>query len=442
MQVSVEESGAIERKLTVAVPHAEVDAAIQARLAKIAAGARLPGFRPGKAPKNIIEQKYSAQITEEAVSDAINKSYHQAIEREKLTPAGVLDLKPQPYAKGEDLKYVATIEIFPKVEKTTLAGRKLEKPVCEIGTEDVERTLENIRKQHCDFTARGDKSQAGDRLTVDFAGAIDGKPFRGGTANAQQFILGEGRTLAEFEKQLQGVMVGDEKNIKVKFPKDYPAADLADKNADFKVKVVAVDKPILPELNDAFAAKLGIKDGGMKKMREEIKANMQRELLSRLRVVISDLVLYELLEINKFAVPKALVEAEIDRRMKIMNEQLAQAGKGGKQAPQMERQLFAEEAERQVKLTLIGSAAVEEFKLKPDAEQVDARIKELAEGYEDSEAMIKSYNADPARRRQVEGVVLHEQMINSILSTAEVREKVVSFSDLMQDDVLKSRKNK
>lgn len=430
MHISVEESGVIERKLTISVPRAEVDREIEQRLRKLTQRARLPGFRPGKAPRHIINNRYGAQVTNEVVGDTINSSYRAALAERNIAPAGLVSIEPKPLADGEDLQYVATVEVYPQIPAPTLHGRKLEKPVCEITAADVMRTLENIRKQRAEFVARAGKAQAGDRLTVDFHGVLDGQPFAGGDATGQQLILGEGRMPAEFERDLAAAEVGDAKRITVAFPEAHPAAELAGKTAEFEVKVIAVDKPILPELNAAFAEKLGVKAGGMDALREQIELNLKRELATRMRAVTRDLVLAELAKINAIEVPKGLVAAEIDRRMKMLGERLARSAPG--KPPPLQREDFAAAAQQHIKLSLIVGGVVEKFSIKPDADKVRARIAELAAGYDDREAMIKWYHSDPARRRQIENLVLEEQMVECALATATVTEKKVSFAELMQ----------
>ncbi len=294
--------------------------------------------------------------------------------------------------------------------------------------EDVERTLQDIRKRHAEFTPKDGKSASGDRLTIDFDGHIDGQSFAGGAGENHQFVLGEGRMLEAFERDLLAVAAGDSKQIAFTFPADYRGAEVAGKAAEFAVTVKAVERPLLPDLDDDFAAKLGIAAGGMDKMREEIETSLKRELAVRMRAVMRDRVMEALFTANKIEAPKALVEAEIDRRVQAIGEQMAAQG-----APKqdLDRAPFADEARRQVILGLIAREVIEKSGLSADRAVVRARIEEQASGYDDGEAMINWYYSDPTRLAQIESVVLEEQMVARMLETATVTEKKVSFQAFM-----------
>lgn len=436
MQVSVKETSAIERRLTVSVPHAEVGKEIEKRLREKAKRARISGFRPGKAPQNIIDQHYGAEVTNAVVSDTINSSYHEALDKKKIVPAGLVSIEPKPFVAGSDLQYVAVVELFPKIPSPSLAGRKIQKPVCKVAAEDIDRTLEDIRNRNAEFTPKKEKSEKGDRLTVDFVGTIDGKPFAGGEAKDHPFILGNGQMLESFERDLFAVKAGETKKISFKFPKEYGSPELAGKEAKFEVTVKSVDQPVLPELNDALAEKLGIKEGGLNKMREEIKANLERELAARTHTTMRERVLEELLAVNKIDPPNSLVEAEIDRRVEAVTKQLAeQTGQAADAAAsKIDRTRFAKEAKNQVILGLIIRDIIEKSKITVDDAAVRAKIEEMAATYDDSETVVKWYYAEDSRRQPVEGVVLEEQVIARMLETATVTEKKVSFKEYMNLD--------
>ena len=431
MQVSVEESGAIERKMTVSVPRAEVDQEIEKRLKNMARRARIPGFRPGKAPQTIINQRYGAQITNEVVSDTINSSYHEALGREAIQPAGLKSIDPKPFVSGDDLQYVATIELYPEIPSPTLAGRTLQKPVCAITAEDVERTLADIRIRNADFVPKDGKAETGDRLTIDFDGSVDGRPFAGGSGEDHQFVPGDGQMLAGFETGLIGVEAGQSKQIAVTFPENYPGEEVAGKAVEFAVTVKAVERRVLPELDDAFAGKMGIQIGGLEKMRAEVRTSLQRELAMRMRTLMRDLVMAELMKVNDIEAPKVLVEEEIDRRMREISERMA--AQGGTGAPQQapERAHLAAGARRQVVLGLIARGVIDKFEIKPEAEAVRARIEELATGYDSGEELVKWYYADPARLQPIEAMVLEDQVVAQMCETATLTEKPVSFRELM-----------
>lgn len=428
MQVTVEESGAIERRITVSVPHAEVEREIEKRLRALARRARIPGFRPGKAPRGIVDKRYGAQVTDEVVSDTINTSYREALGKESIEPAGLLSIEPKPFAPGDDLRYTATVELYPPIPSPTLAGRTIEKPRCAVTAEDVERTLLNIRKQHADFVAKEGKSEKGDRITIDFDGTIDGNPFAGGSAENHRLVLGEGDMLDPFESELLGLEAGAAKQVAFTFPDRYPGGEVAGKAASFEVVVKAVERRVLPECDEAFARKLGVAEGGMEKMRAEIEVNLQRELDTRMRAVLRDRVMDELVKANEIEVPKALIEAEIERRMKAVEQQMAAQGMAKQQ---IEREHFAADAKRQVLIGLVAREIMEKFDLKVDSADLRRRIEEMAADYDDSEAWINWHYSEPARLRRVEAMMLEEQVVERMLETAAVTEKKVSFQEFM-----------
>lgn len=428
MQVTVEESGAIERKLTISVPSDELGQEIEKRLRNVSKQAKIPGFRPGKAPRSVIEKRYSNQVINEVISDTIHSSYQEALMDQKIAPAGLVSIEPTPYEAGNDLQYVATIELFPEIPFSTLEGKTIEKPICEVSDSDVERTLEDLRKRNAKYEIKDDSSELGDQVTIDFEGKIDGEPFPGGTAKDFPFVLGEGQMLQEFDSALVGVKAGDSKSVAFTFPEDYHGADVAGKDVNFEIQVNKVEKATLPDLDDAFAETLGITEGGMDKMREEIRTSLERELSTRLRSTMRERVMDALHEANKIEVPKALVEEEIDRAVQTITQQLSAQGIPAKD---IDRNNYAEEAKKRVALGLIARDVIEKNEINVDAEAVRARIEELASGYDDSDAFVNYYYSDQERLQQIEAIVLEEQVVNTMLETADVKESNVEFKEFM-----------
>ena len=428
MQVTVEESGVIERKLTISVPSEEVTQEIEKRLRDVAKNARMPGFRPGKAPKNVIQKRYSNQVSNEVVSDKINASYQEALMEQKIAPAGLVSIEPTPFEDGKDLQYVATIELFPEIPTASLVGKSLEKPICEVTDADVDKTLEDLRKRNATYEEKEGQSAVGDRVTIDFEGKIDGEPFNGGSATEFPFVLGEGQMLEEFDTALVGVKTGETKSIEFTFPDDYHGEDVAGKEVIFSVDVKKVEEAELPTLDDAFAETLGINEGGLDKMKEEIRQSLERELSARLRSTMRDRVMDALHEANKIEVPKALVEEEIDRAVQTITQQLEGQGLPAKD---IDRNNYAEEAKKRVALGLIAREVIEKSEIKVDGDAVRARIEEMGAGYDDSEAFVNYYYSDPQRLQQVEAIVLEEQVVNAMLETADVKEVKVDFREFM-----------
>lgn len=428
MQVTVEESGVIERKLTISVPSEEVTQEIEKRLRDVAKNARIPGFRPGKAPKNVIQKRYSNQVSNEVVSDKINASYQEALMEQKIAPAGLVSIEPVPFEDGKDLQYVATIELFPEIPTASLAGKSLEKPVCEVSDADVEKTLEDLRKRNAGFEEKTGKSAVGDRITIDFQGKIDGESFDGGSATDFPFVLGEGQMLEEFDTALVGTKAGETKTVEFTFPDDYHGEDVAGKDVVFSIDVKKVEEAELPALDDAFAETLGINEGGLEKMKDEIRQSLDRELAARLRSTMRDRVMDALHEVNKIEVPKALVEEEIDRAVQTITQQLEGQGLPAKD---IDRNNYADEARKRVALGLIAREVIEKSEIKVDGDAVRARIEEMGAGYDDSEAFVNYYYSDPQRLQQVEAIVLEEQVVNAMLETADVKEVKVDFREFM-----------
>lgn len=428
MQVSVEETGVIERKLTISVPSDEIDSEISKRLKDVAKNARIPGFRPGKAPQSVIKKRYAPHVTNEVVSETINSSYMDALGQEKIVPAGLASIDPTPYEAGKELTFVATIELFPDIPSPTLDGKTIEKPIVKIEPDDIDRTLEDIQKRNANYVSEDGMSKKDDKLTIDFDGKINGEPFEGGSAKDFSFILGAGQMLEEFDKGLMGVKNSDTKNIKFTFPEDYGSEEVAGKEVEFEISVKSVETPELPDINDDFAKNLGVEEGGIDKLKTEIEISLNRELDTRMRSVLRDKVMDELYAANDIESPKALVDEEIERSVKVITEQLT-----AQELPtdKIDRNHYADEAKKRVALGLIARGVIEDAKIEVDEEVVRARLEEMSKGYEDSDAYIKWHYADPERLKNIEAAVLEEQVVGRMLETATIKEQKVSFRTFM-----------
>lgn len=428
MQVSVEESGAIERKISISVPSEKIDSEIAKRLSEVAKNARIPGFRPGKAPQNVIEKRYAPQVTNEVIGETINASYMDALGQEKITPAGLLSIDPTPYEAGKEFQFVVTVEVFPKIPSPTLAGKTIKKPVVAVTDDDIMKTLEDVCKRNAKFVAKDGKSEKEDRLTIDFEGKIDGEVFENGSATDFVFVLGVGQMLEQFDTGLIGLKAGETKHIAFTFPESYGSAEVAGKDVAFMVTVKVVEQPELAQLDDAFAESLGIKEGGIEKMKEEISTSLKRELDSHMRTVMRDRVLDALYAANDIEYPKVLVEEELDRSVKAISEQLTAQGLP---TDKVDRNLYQDQAKKRVALGLIAREVIEKFKIEADEKAVRARIGEMSAGYESEEEYVKWHYADPQRLQNIESVVLEDQVVTHMLETATVKEEKMSFKDFM-----------
>ena len=431
MQVTVEETGVIERKLTVSVPSEEVVTEVDRRLRDVSRQAKIPGFRPGKAPMSVIEKQYSGRVTNEVISAKIQDSYHKALTREQITPAGLVSIDPVPYESGKDLEYTVTVDVFPEIATVSLSGVAIEKPVCKVVDEDVERTIEDLRKRNATFGEKEGVAETGDRVTIDFDGRVGGESFAGGTATDFPFVLGEGQMLEEFEACVAGASAGETRTVEFTFPEDYRESELAGKEVNFEVTVRKVEQSELPELNEAFAEDLGISEGGMDKMREEVRASLERELAGRLRSTMRDRVMEALHQVNDVEVPRTLVEEEVDRAVEAISRQVKPQGIP---SDDIDRGRFAEVARKRVALGLIARAVITANEIEADDSSVRSRVEEMAQEYPDADEFVNYYYSDPGRIQQVEAMVLEEQLVSTMLASADVREVEVGFREFMNPE--------
>ena len=313
MDVSIENTGAIGRRMTVKVPADELAGAVTTRLKRLARTAKIAGFRPGKVPMKVIESRFADQALAEAADELISSNYFAALSDQSLEPAGPPAIEPKSLTRGEDLEFVANFEIFPEVSKTELTGMSIERQSCEVGDDDIDRTIDTLRSQRTNFTTTEKSAEIGDQVTVDFKGRVDGEIFQGGEANDYAIVLGKGSLLKEFEDGLMGASAGDDLTIKLTFPEDYPGTEVAGKEAEFEVKLKEVGVPEMPEVDEEFIKTFGIEDGSVESFRKEIQTSLERERDQRSRAKIRQSVLEALMKDNEFEAPSALVDEEINR---------------------------------------------------------------------------------------------------------------------------------
>ncbi len=428
MQVSVESTGKLSRRMQVQVPAERVTEEIAARLKQLSRTARLKGFRPGKAPLKVIRQQFGAQVHREVIGELMQSSFSEAVTREQLAPAGNPSIEPKSIGEGEDLTYVATFEVFPEVTLAPVADLELERTTAEVGDADVDAMLERLRKQQVRYEPVTRASQRGDRVTVDFEGSIDGVAFAGGKGEGVPIVVGEGRMLAQLEAGLEGVTAGEPKNVAVDFPADYRATELAGKAASFAITVKEVAEPRLPELDEEFCKLFGVAEGGIAKLREDVLANMRRELDQALRSRHKSQVLERLYQANPLELPNALIEAQV-RDMQV--EALRRMGsKDVTQAPP--REPLLEPARRRVALGLLLNELIRRENLTADPARVEARLEEAVGGYGgDPETLKRAYRANADAMRQIESLALEDQAVDWVLAHAKVREVPSSFKDVM-----------
>lgn len=430
MQVSVETVGTIGRRLTVAVPADQVEREVNERLKRLAKNARLPGFRPGKAPLKVIESRYGTDVLNEVASSLIDSSLREALTQEKLIPAGGPDVEPIKLGRGEDLEYTASFEVFPEIERLELSGVEIERPLYEVEQADIDATIESMRKQRIAWRPVEREAREADQVVIDFIGTIEGEEFPGNKAENFALVLGDNTLLQDFEAGLTAVKKGDRIDLEVNFPSDYHGTEVAGKQAKFDVTVKEVNEAVLPDIDAEFAKSFGIGDGDLEKMRDEVRNNVTREMENRVRRLLRERVLNAMIEVNDIQLPVKLVEAEIDHLIESNKAMLEGQGIAVRNiAPDRDR--FKDDAERRVALGLIMQAIIQKHDLKPDADRVRQRIESMAAEYEDAEAFIKWYYSDRQRLAQLESMILEDQVIDQMLDTADVKEKEVTFDDLM-----------
>ncbi len=427
MQVSVESISKLERRMQVQVPAERVSEEIAARLKKLSRTARLNGFRPGKAPLTVIRQQFGVQVHREVIGELLQSSFAEAVTERQLSPAGNPRIEPQSIGEGEDLKYVATFEVFPEVALQPMESLELERISAEVTDGDVDAMVARLRKQQLKYARVERAAAAGDKVTIDFLGKIDATEFAGGRGENVPIVIGEGRMLPELERGLVGAMSGDERDITVNFPADYRAAELAGKAAVFTTHVKTIEEPALPELDEEFCKSFGVTEGGIPKLREDVAANMRRELEQTLRARNKAAVMEKLYQSNPIDVPNALVEAQI-QEMQI--EAMRRAGtKDVSQAPP--REPLMEPARRRVALGLIINDVIRSEKLVADPARTEQRLDEMVGAYGDPGALKRAYQQNADAMRQVESLALEDQVVDWILKRAKVRETVSSFKELM-----------
>ncbi|CAM3308856.1 trigger factor [Pseudomonas plecoglossicida] len=428
MQVSVENTSALERRMTIAVPAERVENEVNKRLQQTAKRAKVAGFRPGKVPMSVIRQRFEADARQEAFGDLVQASFYEAIVEQKLNPAGAPAVEPKSFEKGKDLEFVAVFEVFPEFTVAGLESINVERLSAEVADADLDNMLEVLRKQNVRFEAVERAAEKDDQVNIDFVGKIDGEAFAGGSAQGTQLVLGSGRMIPGFEDGLVGAKAGEERVVNVTFPEDYQNLDLAGKAAEFTITVNSVSAPQLPELNEEFFAQFGIKESTLEGFRTEVRKNMERELRQAIKTKVKNQVMDGLLAANPIEVPKALLENEVNR----LRVQAVQQFGGNIKPEQLPAELFEEQAKRRVVLGLIVAEVVKQFELKPDDAKVREMIEEMASAYQEPEQVIAWYYKNDQQLNEVRSVVLEEQVVDTVLQKATVTDKSVSYEDAVK----------
>lgn len=427
MQVSVETTGALERRMEIQVPADRVEQAIERRLQSMSRTVRLKGFRPGKVPVKVVRQQFGPQVRQEVLGDVMQSSFAEAVAEQKLQPVDRPRIEPISLEQGQDLKYRATFEVFPQVELKGLDAIEVKRPAASVTTADVDFMIDHLRGQRATYVATEREARDTDRVTVDFDGTLNGAPFEGGKGENVQIVLGAGRMLADFETGLQGVKSGENKTIELTFPENYGAKNLAGQKVQFAVQVKSVEERQLPELNDEFCRAFGVESGGIDQLRREVEDNMTRELAETIRNRVKAQLLDKLVDANPVELPKALVEQQT-------SDLQLDAGRrmGAREASQLPpRENFVEAAKRRVALGLLMNEVIKQGKLELDRSRVQRKLEELVQQFPNPEQALKSYREDRQMQRQIENLVLEDQAIDWLLERARSTDEPATFRELM-----------
>lgn len=440
MATAVETLDKLERRLTITFPLSDVRTEVEKRLKKQAKTAKAPGFRPGKVPLKMVAAQYGYQIESDVLNDRVGRAFNDAANEAGLRVAGFPKIEPKEEAPEGMLAFDATFEVFPEVKVGDLAGVEVETVATEVTDAEIDKTIDILRKQRVHYHTKGEAGEHGDggeavaangdRVTVDFVGKIDGVEFDGGKAEGYSFVLGEGRMLPEFEAATVGLKVGESKTFPLAFPEDYHGKDVAGKTAEFTITLQNLEWAHLPEVDAEFAKSLGIEDGSTDKMRADIKTNLEREVNARIKARNKEAVMDALVKVTEMDVPKVMIEQDSQRLAEQTRQDMAQRGMDVKSLP-FPPELFAEKAERRVRLGLILSQLVADNNLQATQEQVKAQIEDFAQSYEDPKEVLKYYYSDRRRLGEVESLVLEENVVNYVLGKAKVGTKTIAFDELM-----------
>lgn len=434
MQVTVETTSKLGRKMVVEVPAESIDSEVEKRLKSMSKQVKLHGFRPGKVPLKLVKQRFGGQVQQEVLTEVLHSSYQEAVTQENLRPAGGPSIEPNVMGLGKGLMYTATFEVFPEIEIGDLESLEITKPVAEINEADIDQLIETLRKQRRTWKEVERSSQTGDQILVDFDGKIDGDAFEGGKGQNVAVELGAGQMLENFEGQLEGVAAGEKKTLDVVFPEDYPQEKLAGENASFEVEVKTVSESVLPNIDDELAMSFGVKQGGVSALRDEIRKNMGRELAQKSKLWIKEQVMEGLHKFNQVELPEAMVKEDIVRAREQMMKNM-----GMTDASKFPDKLFEEDARKRVALWLLVSEIVKAQDIKPDQYRVQQMLEEFAASYEDPQQIIGQYRGDKQAMAKVESMVIEEQVVDWVLSKARVKQEDMTFDQVMNSSIAEKK---
>ena len=432
MQVSIETTSGLERKMTIAVPSQEVESAINERLQEAAKNVRMNGFRRGKVPLRVIKDRFGKGVRQEVVGELMSKSYYEALSKESIKPAGQPRIEAKNIEEGQDLEFIATFEVYPEISLPDFSALRVEKLIADVDDDNIDKMVETLRQQRQSWVKVERPCALKDMVNIDFTGSMNGESFAGGSGKNTNLILGSQRMIAGFEDGLVGKQAGETAVLKLKFPEDYHSADLAGKDVEFTVTVNSVSEQTLPALDDELFASFGIDEGGEAAFRDEVRKNMEREMKTASRNKLKSQAIDALLEQVTVTAPKALVGAEI---VNLRNQAIQQMGGGKNIDPALlPDNLFAEQAQRRVISGLVLGEVIRQNNLNPDPAKVREAVEEIASTYETPEEVVKWYYHNEEQLGSVESAVLEDQVFDLILAEAQVTENKVPYEKVIQSE--------
>ncbi|MFT4926844.1 MAG: trigger factor [Phenylobacterium sp.] len=430
MQVSVETTQGLERRLTITVPADSVDTEIKNRLRDLAKTQRIDGFRPGKVPVSVIRKRYGQAVRQEVSSELMQRNYFDALKGEKINPAGNPQILQTTNEEGKDLEFVATIEVYPEVVLKDLSELTIEKPVVAVEDADLDNMLETLRKQHATWKEVKRKSKKSDKVTMNFIGSIDGEEFEGGKADDFVLELGKGQMIPGFEDGIIGAKKGEEVTLEVTFPEDYHAEELKGKPAQFVVNVTKVEQEELPEVNDEFSTLFGVEEGGVEALKTEVRKNMERELAQAVKTKVKEQIIKGILAMHELDLPKSMIDQEVEGlRQQAMQRFAGQADPAN--MPELPAELFTEQAKDRVKVGLLLGEVIKANEMQVEDERVSTLVETMASAYENPAEVVQYYMSNNELLQQMRNVALEEQAVEMLVEKAATTEKPMQFDELM-----------